>query len=190
MKASTKRLLALLGSATLLLVTLIIYAVLLRPEYSVIQDLRGNLNSRVNFSDAQSKAIDYVNNLYGKNKVSIDQIQNDLSSALPDQERVADVVYQIQAISSLNNIAVDSINLDKLPIQQAKDNNSLIKSYGTLRITLSLVGSYSSFKEMISLLQNNIRLMDLRTLRVYQVNNLEKGIFNYEMVVDTYYQIK
>ncbi len=190
MKASTKRLLALLGSATLLLATLIIYVLLLKPEYAVIQELRGKFKSRSDFNEAQSQAIDYVNNLYGKNKIDIEQIQNNLSSALPDQEEVADVVYQIQAISSLNNIAIESINLDRMPIQQNKNENSLVKSYGTLRITLELMGSYLSFKEMLGLLENNIRLIDVRTIRVYQANNLEKGIFNYEMVADTYYQIK
>lgn len=190
MKASTKRLLILFNSAALLLATLIIYVLLLKPEYGVIQELRGNLKSKSDFYETQSQAVDYVNNLYGKNKVDIEQIQNSLSLALPDQQEVADVVYQIQAICSLNNISIDSINLETLPIQESKSKNSLVKNYGSLRITLKLAGSYESFKELLRFLENNIRIMDARTLRVYQISDLAKGIFNYEMVADTYYQVK
>jgi Tfp pilus assembly protein PilO len=189
MKASTKRLLALTGSATLILLALIVYVVLVKPEYTIIQELRGELRSGKDLYTAQSEAIDYANSLYGKNQADINQIQNDLSLALPDKQEVAGVVYQIQAISVLNNIAIDSINLENLPIQQ-KSKNSLVKNYGILRISTKLIGAYESFKELLRFLENNIRLMDVRTLRIYQVNDLEQGIFNYELVVDTYYQVK
>lgn len=190
MKASTKRLLALLSSATLILAALIVYVVLLKPEYDDIQKMRGNFKSVSDSYEAQLQAIDYVNNLYSKNKVDIEQIQNGLSQALPDQEEVADVVYQIQGISSLNNIFIESVNLDRLPIQRSKSENSLVKNYGSLRITAKLTGSYDSFKELLRFLENNIRIMDVRAVRVYQSNELEKGIFDYEIVADTYYQIK
>jgi len=178
-----------MSSALLILLALIIYVVLLKPEYTNIQDLRGKLKSSVDFYNAQAQAVDYVNNLYAKNKIDIEQTQKDLVLALPDQEEVANVIYQIQRISALNNIAIDSVNLDRLPIQQ-KITNSLVKGYGTLRVSLKLVGSYESFKELLKFLEGNIRTMDVKTLRVYQVNDLEVGIFNYELVVDTYYQVK
>ncbi|MBU4348401.1 type 4a pilus biogenesis protein PilO [Patescibacteria group bacterium] len=190
MKASTKRLLVLLSSAVLIFVTFIIYVGLLKPEYDNIQELRGDVASRVDFHEEQFQAVDYVNNLYEKNKISIEQIQNDLSLALPDQEEVADVVYQIQRISSLNNIVIESINLNKLSIQQSVSKNPLIKRYGTLEVSLKLSGTYASFKELLRFLENNIRIMDVKNIRVYQINDLEKNIFNYELVVDTYYQIK
>ncbi len=189
MKASTKRLLALLGSATLIFGALIIYVVLLKPEYNTVQELRGELASGKNFFAAQSDAIDYANSLYGKNQADINQIQNDLALALPDKQEVANVVYQIQAISALNNIGIDSINLENLPIQQ-KSTNTLVKNYGILRVSLKLAGTYDAFKELLRFLENNIRLMDVRTLRVYQVNTLDKNVFNYELVVDTYYQVQ
>jgi Tfp pilus assembly protein PilO len=189
MKASTKRLLALLSSAALIFCSLIVYVVLLKPEYNSIQELRGELKSSKDLYTAQAEAIDYANNLYGKNQADINQVQEDLKLALPDKQEVASVIDQIQAISALNNIAIDSINLDNLPIQQ-KSTNSLIKNYGILRVSLKLIGTYDAFKELLRFLENNIRLMDARTLRIYQANNLEKGVFNYEVVVDTYYQVK
>lgn len=189
MKASTKRLLALTGSATLILLALIVYVVLLKPEYVRIQELRGELRSGKDLYSAQSEAIDYANSLYGKNQADIDQIRNDLSLALPDKQEVAGVVYQIQAISALNNIAIDSINLENLPIQQ-RSKSSLIKNYGILRVSIKLIGAYESFKELLRFLENNIRLMDVRTLRIYQVSDLDRGVFNYELVADTYYQVK
>ncbi len=189
MKASTKRLLALMGSATLILLALIIYVVLIKPEYDNIQTLRGKLKSRSDFYDTQAQAVDYVNNLYAKNKVDIEQTEKDLILALPSQEDVANVIFQIQRISALNNISINSVNLDRVPAQQ-KSENTLIKNYGILRISMSLVGSYESFKELLKFLENNIRIINLGTLRVYQANELDKGIFNYELVVDTYYQTK
>jgi Tfp pilus assembly protein PilO len=190
MKASTKRLLTLFGSATLILVALIIYVSYLQPEYANIQNLRGELKARSDFYDAQSQAIDYVNNLYGKNQVDIQQIQNNLTLALPDQDNVASVVYQIQSISALNSISINSINLETLPIQRIKSGNSLVQSYGTLRTTLKMSGSYPSFKILLNFLENNIRLMDVRTLRVYQTDTTNKSVFDFELVVDTYYQVQ
>jgi len=189
MKASTKRLLALLSSATLIFGALIVYVVLLKPEYVQIQELRGELRSSKDLYTAQAEAIDYANSLYGKNQTDINQIQDDLKLALPDKQEVASVVDQIQAISALNSITIDSINLDNLAIQQ-KSTSSLVKNYGILRVSVKLIGTYDAFKELLKFLENNIRLMDVRTLRVYQANNLEKGVFNYELVVDTYYQVK
>ncbi|MEK7463409.1 MAG: type 4a pilus biogenesis protein PilO [Patescibacteria group bacterium] len=189
MKASTKRLLALMGSAALILSALIIYVALVKPEYNKIQDLRGRVKSSSDFYNAQAQAVDYVNNLYAKNKIDIEQTQKDLVLALPDQEEVANVVFQIQRISALNNISIDSVNLDRLPIQQ-KSTNSLIKNHSALRISMKLAGSYESFKELLKFLESNVRIINLGTLRVYQANELEKGIFNYELVVDTYYQVK
>ena len=188
MKTSTKRLLILLSSAALILGAVIVYIVLLDPAYMRIQELRGELRSSNDLYNAQSEAIDYANNLYGKNQTSIAQIQSDLALALPDKEEVADVIYQIQSISALNNIAVDSINLDDLPVEQ-KSISSLVKNYGVLRISAKLVGAYEPFKELLKFLENNIRIMDVRTLRIYQANDLAQGVFNYELVVDTYYQV-
>lgn len=189
MKASTKRLLVLLSSAVLIFATFIIYVGLLKPEYDDIQELRGDVASRVDFYEEQKQAVDYVNNLYEKNKISIGQIKNDLSFAIPDQEEVADVVYQIQRISSLNNIDIESINLNKLPIKQSVSKNPLVKRYGTLEVSLKLSGTYASFKELLRFLENNIRIMDVKNIRVYQINDLEKNVFNYELVVSTYYQV-
>lgn len=178
-----------MGSAALILSSLIIYVALIKPEYNAIQTLRGKLKSSLDFYNVQAQAVDYVNNLYAKNKIDIEQTQKDLVLALPDQEEVANVVFQIQRISALNNITIDSVNLDRLPLQQ-KSVNSLIKNYNTLRISTKLAGSYESFKELLKFLENNIRIIDLGTLKVYQANELDKGVFNYELVVDTYYQVK
>lgn len=189
MKSSTKRLLALMGSATLILLALIIYVVLLKPEYDNIQNLRGERKSRIDFYNEQFRAVNDFKNLYEKNKIDIGQTEKDLLLALPYQEDVANVIFQIQRISALNSIAINSVNLDRLPIQQ-KSVSPLVKNYGTLRISMSLVGSYESFKEVLKFLENNIRIIDLGTLRLYQTNELDKGVFNFELVVDTYYQVK
>ena len=189
MKASTKRLLALMSSATLILLSLIMYVVLIKPEYDNVQTLRGKLESRSNFYNSQARAVDDFKNLYEKNKIDIGQTENDLLLALPNQEDVANVIFQIQRISALNSISINSINLDRLPAQQ-KSESDLIKNYGALRISLSLIGSYESFKELLRFLESNIRIINLGTLRVFQTNELDKGIFNYELVVDTYYQSK
>ena len=178
-----------MGSAALILLALIIYVVLIKPEYNTIQDLRGELKSSSDFYNAQAQAVDYVNNLYAKNEVDIEQTQKDLVLALPDQEEVANAVFQIQRISALNNISIDSVNLDRLPVQQ-KSTNSLIKNHSNLRISMKLAGSYNSFKELLKFLENNIRIIDLIALKIYQTSELDKGIFNYELVVDTYYQVK
>ena len=190
MKASTKRLLTLFGSATLILVSLIVYVSYLQPEYASIQNLRGELKIRTDSYEAQSQSVTYVNDLYAKNQVDIQQVQNSLGLALPDEEEVASVVYQIQSISALNNISINSINLETLPIQQSKSKNSLVKSYGTLRTTLKMAGPYNSFKTLLNFLENNIRIMDVRTMRVYQTDPTNRSIFDFELVVDAYYQVK
>jgi len=189
MKASTKRLIALLISAVLIFGALIVYVALLKPEYVSIKMLRGELRSTKELYTTQAEAVDYANNLYSKNQTDINQIQNDLTMALPDKQEVASVVYQIQAISALNNMVIDSINLENLPVQP-RAANSLIKNYGVLRVSLKLVGAYESFKELLKFLENNIRIMDVRTMRIYQVSDLDRGIFSYELVVDSYYQVK
>ena len=63
MRASTKRILSIMISASLLIAVMIIYVKLIQPAYSDIQNLRGEIQARNNLLEEQNHAVNQVQNL-------------------------------------------------------------------------------------------------------------------------------
>ena len=187
MKASTKRLLVLISSAFLLLFSFVAFNTTLKSAYANIQVLRGSLQVQQKAQMDKSDAIQYLNTLYGKNKVDIDKISNDLFLAIPDDANTANIMDQVQQICSSNNVVINSVNISKSSIRKTS-TSTLVKGLGILQVSLDLVGSYESFKEVLRLMENNIRIMDVGSVGISQADILNRGVFNFGLTVYTYYQ--
>lgn len=190
MSASAKRALSLLLSAALLVGALVIYAVLIRPEYAAILRLRGELVSKTNLLQKQQQVMTQVQNLIIQSK-GAEKLSESLLLALPAEPDVASVLTQINALSQLSGLTAQSIGLSHLSIKSLPGKPSFAQGLGTLRLDLRLIGNYGGLKEFLQALETNIRLMDVKSLRLETAGKtVGEDLFNYLLTVDTYYQTK
>lgn len=190
MSASTKRALSLLLSSAFLVGALIIYAVFIRPEYETIFRLRGELVSKTNLLQKQQQVMTQVQNLIIQSK-GAEKLSESLLLALPAEPDVASVLSQINALSQLSGLAVQSIGLSHLSIKSLSGKPSFAQGLGTLRLDLRLIGNYGGLKKFLQALETNIRLMDIKALRLEAASKSPtEDLFNYLLTVDTYYQTK
>ncbi|MBI4992507.1 MAG: type 4a pilus biogenesis protein PilO [Candidatus Harrisonbacteria bacterium] len=189
MRASTKRALSLLASSGFVVFALIVYITLIQPEYEMIKELRGGLDSNIKILADTRTA------LLGVDKLKIEYKQNEkkidtLSLALPSEESVSSIVAQINNRSEANSLIIQSIGINYLPIKSPIGSVSLIRGIGTLQLDLRIFGSYSSFKRFLQDLERNVRIMDVRNLRLESAGKPDQDLYAFNLTVDTYYQPK
>lgn len=187
MKASTKRILSLLGIAVLLVAALAVYANLVRPEYRTVAELRGALSAKTRLLEDQGKVIAQVQDLLAQYQ-GVAQLQDTISLALPAEESVSSVFQQINAVAKANGQSIQALGLTALAIKPAASEVPWSKGLGTLRINFRLLGSYAGFKNFLRALETNIRVMDLFSLKMERAGRANQDLFFYNLVVDTYYQ--
>lgn len=178
MKSSAKRALSLLVSIVFFVVALVIYALLISPAYEEIVRLRGVLFGKRELIQEQRGAIDKVNSLIQKYQ-GTSNLQEVVNLSLPNNEELSSVFGQLYAIARFSGVSIEVFGVQPLALKPTK-SSSLIKSLGTLRINLRLLGSYDSLKGFVRGLETNIRVMDLISIK--------KEGDTHNLVVDAYYQ--
>ncbi|MFA4999665.1 MAG: hypothetical protein WC519_02995 [Parcubacteria group bacterium] len=184
MKESTQRLLVSLGSLVLLAAALYVYAALIRPQYAVIQELRGKRQT------ITTLLADYETAVQEKNKVlarfeSISGLQESFSEVVPPKENIPSLLNQLYGLAKLNDITIDSIEFQELPIQTTTAK-SLVKPYGTVQATVRCASKYDDMKKYLSAIETNVRLLNVVSLNVtggFQTN----PTLSYTVTVEAYY---
>ena len=106
MRASTKRILSIMISALLLIAVAVIYVELIKPAYSSIQNLRGEIQARNNLLEEQNHAVSQVQNLISQlQDQNIAKFQEQISLVLPTTESVPQALSQYQAIAQASGLA-------------------------------------------------------------------------------------
>lgn len=189
MRASTKRALSLLTSAALLIASLFIYTTFIQPEYDNVILLRGTLAAKSALLDEQQKSTTQAKNLIAQYQ-SVAKASESLSLALPNGEAVSSLMLQLNALSQLNGVGMQSVGISYLPIKPSLTKLSFATGLGTLQIDLRLSGSYGAFKQFLQALEKNIRIMNVKSFGIQSAGKPEQDIFIFNLVVDAYYQPK
>lgn len=187
MKPSVKRALSLLLSAALLVSALIIYALLIRGEYDATQIMRGKLDAKIGILDVEIKAVEQVKNLV-VNLKSVANISNALSFALPQDESVSSVVAQINSLAQLHGLVLEGLGISYLPMMPPPVKLSFAKGMGALRLDVKFVGPYAAGRDFMIDLERNLRIMDIRNLKIESASKTGQDLMSFGLTVDTYYQ--
>ncbi len=171
MKNSLQRTISLLGSLSLLIGAMVIYSLLIRPEYAQINELRGILIAKGNLLLEQQSIISQVESLLSQYQNSA-RIQEAVSLSLPIKEDNSSIFGQLQALAQDNNLSIEVFGVQNLPITKS--------NLGVLQVSLKVIGSYENFKNFLRGVETNIRVMDLSSLKI--------GRTDYNVVLNTYYQ--
>ncbi len=186
MKASTKRVLSLLGTAVLFIGSLVVYALLLSPYYTEINTLRGELAARLGAFKEQNTIIAGVKGAVAQYGGS-GQLAEEIDATLPINADNASLVTQIKDIAEGQaRMTIQSLSVQKGGLRKiAKGNESVI---GAVEVNARLVGSYDAFKIFLTAIRQNIRLMDISELRIEPFAKNSGNILVFNVGITTYYQ--
>lgn len=191
MKASTKRIISILISVSLMIAIVVIFVKFIKPAYAELQNLRGEIQTRAVLLEDQTKAVSQVQNLISQlQEQNISQFQEQISLVLPLNESVPQALSQYQTIAQANGLNVQSAGLNYLAIKPSAANINLAKGIGTIRFKLKLLGSYEAIRTFIQAIETNVRLTDLVSFKISRAGQTKQNLYLNEVVVDAYYQTK
>ena len=189
MKASIKRTFSLLVSLALLLGAMLIYSFLIKPEYDFVNELRGTVSAKSDLLTEQQSVISQVQDLLSQFQSSA-RIQESVSLALPLKEEESGIFAQLQALAQANGLTIEVFGVQGLPTKPTfvgRGKTSVVKDLGVLQANLKVSGGYENFKNFLQGVETNIRVMDLASLKIEKDGRVP-GRFNYNLVVNAYYQ--
>ncbi len=185
MKVATRRFAELIGSFILFAATIFIYAVLLEPAYVEVNKLRGELFSERQVLEEQRTIVEKVKMALQQYQ-DLSKIADTISLVLPGKEAYPTLMNQLDTIAKSAGIFLDSVNLNTLAVFEAGTAAKKSPLPTTLQLTMNLIGPYSSFKEFLSKIETNVRLIDV--VRFSVAPTAVGQNYSYSLVAHTYYQ--
>lgn len=137
------------------------------PKYSLVEKKIEAANQTLKAKEI--KLTQYLKNLNELNEnfkaVSSDELSK-INVILPDKPGVEDLYSQIEKLVKNNGLLISSLNIPPIETVSASeiapDDNREAKK---VRINLNVVGAdYTSFKNLLRTLENNLRLMDVESV--------------------------
>ncbi len=171
MKASSKRILSILFSAVFLLGTLVVYGNLIQPEIGAASELQSIVASKTNLLNNQKAAVGQVSQLISQFQNAA-ALQKSVSLAIPIGPNTTQILNQWQAIAQSSGVILQSLNVQPVAPTGPAAQNTLVKKMGTVAISVSAVGPYSSLKDFLQSLETNVRVTNVTS---FELNSLQGG---------------
>jgi Tfp pilus assembly protein PilO len=193
MKQTTKRFISMIAGLAFLVSSLVVYFQLIQPAYEDTKNIKAQQLSQQSFLDSEKTVVKQVQDLIASYEGQL-QIQQAVSAALPPNPDIVGALAQLYGLAQENNLVVQSISVGfSGESGSGVGQFSLKKPIGTINFQLSLVGTYESFKTFLSMLETNIRILDLKSLSLQPpsapAGKSAPDLYNYGLTVSAYYQI-
>jgi len=163
------------------------YIIVIQPKYSAIMlALQSNIESQQKIYIEQQKKLNnlkVINSLY--DKIAADDLTK-FNEVLPNNYIKERLFGEIEEVITKNGFVVNSIGLEPAKVEEviAGEPAPVVKT-GEINIALSLSAvNYSGFKKLLRLLENNLRLFDIKEI------NFSPGDNSLELNLVTYYYNK
>ena len=108
------------------------------------------------------------------------EVLSKIDSALPDNPSMPSLLNFLQKASSQSGLVLKSIS--PFTISSSKESTSV--NIKQVQISLTVVGSYSSFKNFISILEKSARLIEIENVSF--TSSKEGDLFNFNLRVKTH----
>lgn len=184
----TSRTISILISTLLILVSFIGYSSFVVPVLERAKALRGEMKVKAEFYAEQRAAIERVRALFSQFEENA-VLQETLKSILPvGDAKAAILLEQIRGLAKLNGLALQNISMSERTIKSSPLGIPLAGGIGVVSMNFAASGNYSALKNFLSALETNVRIMDVSSLGLEPVGNLD--LLNINFAVDVYYQAK
>lgn len=163
----------------------------IRAEIGDLQSTSQELESLIANRDALIDSI---------NRISKDDLDR-INQALPQGQQSAQLLIFFENISGKSGLVLKTIDVSNkdnaaagvtaASAGQPKPGGSIVapKTVSIIQefpINMNLIGTYDSFKKFLSGLENNLRVIDLKTITFGSAGS--SGVLNFSIVGKTYYQ--
>lgn len=194
MKQSSKRLLSLIVAVVFLFGAFFIYFNLIQPAYEEVQVARGEVYAKEDFIETQKNVVEQVK-LALEQYQGKEELQRAVSMAIPPGTNQSEIAHQISALATQNQLTIQSLSAATPTVQNVKEveasadaNNFKVKPLGVLSFQLKVSGTYANFKAFLSNLENNIRVVDVKSVSVEELGKANQDFYLFSITVATYYQ--
>lgn len=185
MKYSTKRMLAILGGLIFFILGVFIFQNFVAPLKTDIKKIRGEILKKEEFYQTQYQAKTQLEDLLNQIQ-NLENFKNNLDKILPhDDSRVIEVLKTIQGLVELNKLDLKNFNFKEKGYQDVKTQFNFIKKLNKVELNLNLYGNYDNIKNFLSNLENNLRVMNIKSLIFKNISN---NSYELGLVVEFYYQ--
>lgn len=174
---------------------IIIYVNLTVPAYTDLDIRRADLNSLDELYSRKKKAIDDVQNVlkdYDSDQ-KMRGLKEVISSSLPNNPDQSEILNQIRAIAGVNQLSLTDMSLNVSSVQGVSaraTSTQLIKPVAAISVQFKVIGFYADIKSFIASLENNLRIMDIRSIAIDPLGKPDQDYYRADLTVITYYQSK
>ena len=187
MRASTKRISSMFLALLFLIGALLVYSFFIKSSYHDIVKKRIDLESKRYALSQQEMYVQKMEDLLNRSQEAA-SFKERLSLALPLDPGTAQGVHQLLGLAAANRLEAPTLTSRVVANQLSKVR--VLKGVGAVQFSFNAYGSYEGMKGFLNNLENNVRLMDVRSLKIDRVDRTAVGQnnFRYTMVIDAYYQ--
>ncbi len=139
-----------------LIITLILGVVLIGPRYKELKELQQEIKKKSQELEYQEKYLSDLEEASQNLKEYTQELQK-INSALPPSPNLPALFGYFQKASSQNGLVLKSINPAAITTSEKISGREI-------KISLSVVGSYPSFKNFLATLQKSARLIGVTSL--------------------------
>ncbi len=159
------------------------------PEIGIIQEKIKNQEALVKDSEDILQRAKEFKNFVSKNQ----ELADKFNIILPVNEDKENLISDLAGLASVNGLSLLKISFEEKSksenIQAVKENKQSNNDLIPRIIKLSLRGSYPSFKNLLAMIEKNLRIMDVVAIDFSGSSSKEedeKGLYLYNVEIKTY----
>lgn len=153
------------------------------PEWNKITILNNEQTAKEKqLADSRSLIanIDELSAKYEKSKSDLEK----LSLAIPSEQQLPELLIQFEDMIKGNGMIVNNVEFNDEGASTINEPSPL-GDVKIIRTKLAIEGNYSNFKNLLSDMEHNIRLMDMIAINFSQ--GAEAGSMKFDVSLNTYY---
>lgn len=183
----------------MVVIALVLFFDLVQPEYADFEQTKGTLAGENQLYQTESQAVNTAKKIIAQFQQQV-QGEQTVGLAMPTREDIAGALAQVYGLAASNGVNVQGVSISSPTIQPAPaggTTGAATKPIGSFSLQVSAVGSYESMTSLISGLETNIRVFDVKNISLAPAQTnaaVAKGapvtqdLFTYNITVITYYQ--
>ncbi|HPH52423.1 MAG TPA: type 4a pilus biogenesis protein PilO [Candidatus Portnoybacteria bacterium] len=154
------------------------------PAVQNILVIKKDIKTQQDLFDKKNEFVQTVEKLAEK-YAGNENVFNQLNFILPDNQDEPNLIIQLEAIAHGSGIILNNIAITEGVKEEGK-----MSDYGIMNIGLKLNGNYESFKGFLSIVESNLRLIDINSID-FDARAKEEidANFDFNVILKTYYQI-
>lgn len=168
-----------------------VYIFLMKPSYTTLTAFRvQTAQVALDITEKQSVAEKIRELITTYQSVAV--IRDLLARSLPSNGiDAAAVTGEINAIAEENLVSLLTLSYEAVPIAALPDPTKNAKyGYGGMKVKIEVVGSYEHIKDFAIGLESNMRIFDIKDMKIESVDEklARANILRGEVTIQTYYQ--